>query len=490
MAAIVLAVINAKWIHPSLAVRLLKANLPGGLQDDSAIMEFAQRQPLEEKLTPILAAAPRILAFSVSIWNHGLTLELLEKLEQAWSSNPACTAPFIILGGPELTPLPPETAIFRFADFVIRGEGEEVFPRLCQAVLEDPAEAKTRYGKFIQADPVDLNAIKPGYDLYTDEDLKNKLIYVEASRGCPYACGFCQSAVKPKTAFLVREFPPEVFLARLDRLLCRIKNGKQPKNGAPRTIKFLDRSFNVNIPWALEILEYCLTKTTEETENGNHFQFHFEMVPVVFPKTLRTMIARFPPGSLRLEIGIQSLNPQTCALIQRTSNPERELEVLRFLRRETSALVHADLIAGLPGEDLVSFGRGFDKLWIALGGAFNEIQLGILKCLPGTPVHTMAEAGTNKLIYSKTAPYEVLTTDKLSLTDMEKIKNFARFWELIVNRQLLPLPPDKPVFARFMELSQQLFRHFGRNWGLPKEELRETAGLLFPAIEKTEEASA
>jgi len=122
-------------------------------------------------------------------------------------------------------------------------------------------------------------------------------------------------------------------------------------------------------------------------------------------------------------------------------------------------------------------------LWTALTGGTNavsapfEIQLGILKCLPGTPIHAMAEAGGFAVRYSNTAPYEVTETDCLSAVDMEKIKNFARFWELIVNRQsrLLPLaaPPGVPVFARFMELSQKLLDRFGKNWGIPKNALEE-----------------
>jgi radical SAM superfamily enzyme YgiQ (UPF0313 family) len=503
---IVLGTVNAKWIHPSLALRLLKANL-GDLESRCSILEFALRQPLAEKTLPLLAelnasndsprpegalwrgmnprANPKILGLSVSVWNHEATLELLETLEKVWQ-----TLPVIILGGPELNGLPEDTDIFRFADFVIRGEGEEVFAELCRSILDElkdkrsTVKTKARFGKFIDTNPVDLTAIKPGYSLYTEEDLQRKLIYVEASRGCPFSCAFCQSAAENAG---IREFPLEEFLANLDTLLqrCTGAEGAVTKTKL-QTIKFLDRSFNANVPRALAILEFCLSKTTQTQQDGRKFQFHFEMVPAVCPQELRNILARFPPETLRLETGIQSFNPHTCALINRISNPERELEILRFLRTKTNAIIHADLIAGLPGEDPASFGAGFDRLWIALSGSENgvpfEIQLGILKCLPGTPVRTMADAGSFVIKYNKAAPYEVTETDCFPQDDMEKIKNFARFWELIVNRKILPsgtpnspmgILPGKPVFCRFMELSQKLYRHFGRNWGIPKNELVE-----------------
>ena len=512
MAAIVLCTINAKWIHPSLALRLLRANLPENTgKENSVILEFALRQRPEEKTAAVLAEAPEILALSVSVWNHEATLELLRALEQEWAKGGS--RPVIVLGGPEITGLaetaeeaaaeatgsgdpadsarPPDGApvIFRYADFVVCGEGELVFAELCRAVLEDPKAAKKRFGTVIRAGAVNPATVKSGYEFYTGEDIQKKLMYVEASRGCPYACAFCQSARKPERGEPpVRYFPLEPFLSGVENLLNRATDGA----AKTRTIKFLDRSFNVNIPRALKILEFCLTKAKKG------FQFHFEMVPALFPRELRDMLAQFPPGSIRLEIGIQSFNPHTCALINRASNPEEEAEVLRFLREKTNAILHADLIAGLPGEDLDSYGRGFDFLWTVLGGGKNkqtaegietarpfEIQPGILKCLPGTPVRAMIQDGSFAAVYNKTAPYEVIETDSLSAADMEKIKNFSRFWELIVNRnpfpELLPrlLPPETPVFSRFMEVSQKLLGCFGKNWGIPKRELERLLSALF-----------
>jgi radical SAM superfamily enzyme YgiQ (UPF0313 family) len=339
--------------------------------------------------------------------------------------------------------------------------------------------SKTRefYGKFINADPVEVGSIDPGYRLYTDEDLSRKLVYVEASRGCPFGCEFCQSGgtgdrhVQELNTGTrkVREFPLEQFLAEMEKLIHR---------GA-RGFKFLDRTFNLNIDRARSIMEFFLGYLT-----GDHpvegLYVHFEMVPSRFPPELREVLRRFPPGSLRLEVGIQTFNQKTAALIGRLGysggedgGPVKELEILDFLRRETKAIVHADLIAGLPGEDMASFAEGFDRLWQVRP---TEIQLGILKCLPGTAIIRHRE--TYGLRWMADPPYEILETAVLSAPDLDRIKNFARFWELIVNRGAFPdlvsalFPEGQPVFWQFLGLADRLRERFGRNWGIDRSELR------------------
>ncbi|MDR2435089.1 MAG: DUF4080 domain-containing protein [Treponema sp.] len=540
---IVLAAINAKWIHPSLALRLLKANL-GPLEKRCEIIEFALRQPLSEKVDPVLAARPRILGVSVSIWNHIATAELLRELEKVWGTRakdrgdgeaPVPRRPVIVLGGPEVSHLPPGAEIFRYADYVIHGEAELAFRSLCEYLLGPrrqnmrlptqnsrpsnlPVGSRFLYAKadfsekpvHLHAKPVNLSEIKSAYYLFSDEDLRRKLIYVEASRGCPFNCEFCLSAVKPvleNAGFeTVREFPLEQFLDEMGALIRR---------GA-RTFKFLDRTFNLNLSRAKQIMEFFLDKIDEidnvdeskkEKSSGVYtppFTVHFEMVPLLFPLELRETIARFPPGALRIEIGIQTLNPAVSARIKRPADPERELETLRFLKEKTNAIIHADLIAALPGEDMASFGRGFDRLWAALspepaGAASNrpphsrsEIQLGILKLLPGAPIARHTESFGMR--YNPSPPYEVLETAALPARDLDRIKNFARFWELIVNRglvdeenlllKMIRLEQSLPcaggdgkasIFKSFLSLSDALLARFGRNWGIDKNELLKAA---------------
>jgi radical SAM superfamily enzyme YgiQ (UPF0313 family) len=462
-APILLAAINARWIHPSLALRLLKATL-GPLENECAILEFAPRQPLQEKIALILAARPRILGLSVSIWNHSDTRELLEALEKTRRAGAAETErPLVVLGGPEISFLPETAEIFRRADFVIRGEGELAFRELCREIL-GAEKGKPKREKFIIAPPPDLAAIDPGCRLYTDEDIRRKLIYVEASRGCPFSCEFCLSSLKPDSGAAVRYFPLEPFFMEMERLI---------QKGA-RIFKFLDRTFNLDTDRARRIMEFFL----ERLSPGQCV--HFEMVPSRFPPELVETLARFPPGSLRLEIGFQTFNPETAALIKRSGNPAADLAALETVRRETAAIVHADLIAGLPGEDMDSFAAGFDRLWQVLSAPSRsaaEIQLGVLKRLPGAPIDRHSE--TRRMVYAPRPPYEVLETAALPAAALDQIKNFARFWELIVNRGAFPdlapalFPPGEPVFRRFMDLSLRLRARFGRNWGIDREALRE-----------------
>jgi radical SAM superfamily enzyme YgiQ (UPF0313 family) len=247
-----------------------------------------------------------------------------------------------------------------------------------------------------------------------------------------------------------------------------------------RTFKFLDRTFNSNIERAIQICEFFLEKIKEQKKTGQAIPLvvHFEMVPSLFPPELNEVLTRFPPGTLRLEIGFQTLNTEVAARIRVPSNPAKELETLRFLREKTSAIIHADLIAGLPGEDLKSFGRGFDQLWLALSGGKPveekhniEIQVGILKLLPGTPISRHNENWGMR--YNPLPPYEIEETSVLSADDLHRIKNFARFWELIVNRNLTKLIDKKPIFDQFLTISDTLYDHFGRNWGIDKYELLE-----------------
>ena len=502
MPDIVLATINAKWIHPSLALRLLKANL-GRLESSCEILEFALRQPLAEKVEPLLAARPRLLGLSVSVWNHKATLELLDVLAKKWSHDGLSAAkPLVVLGGPELSWLPADAEILRHADYVIRGEGEESFRALCYRVFLGIEQQDKPEPSFA----ADLNVITQAYHLYTDEDVQRKLVYVEASRGCAFGCDFCQGSIFGKG---VREFPLEPFLAEMESLIDR----------GTRTFKFLDRSFNLNIGRAAKIMEFFLERLgakdnpppvpqAELPLRNPPFCVHFEMVPFRFSDTLlRELLPRFPSGSLRLEVGIQTFNPQCAALIHRAGNAEEAIEALRFLRRDTNAIIHADLIAGLPGEDITSFGAGFDRLWQALSesdlkpqkaqgnkgflmrDSFFEIQLGILKCLPGTAIARHCQP--HGISYAPEPPYEVIETAALPAAELDRIKNFARFWELIVNRNpfpgLLPsiLPPGQPAFERFMHLSGRLLETFGRNWGIDRQDLLNALRIQTEGMSRT-----
>jgi hypothetical protein len=292
------------------------------------------------------------------------------------------------------------------------------------------------------------------YEFYTDEDLRHRVIYVEASRGCPFSCEFCLSSLDVP----VRNVPLDPFLAAMARLLER----------GLRQFKFVDRTFNLNLEFSRSILQFFL----DRYEPGMFL--HFEMIPDRLPEQLRELIRRFPAGALQFEVGVQTLDDDTAKRISRRQDVKKLAENLRFLREETGVHVHADLIAGLPGEDLASFGRGFDRL---LAMRPQEIQVGILKRLRGTPiVRHDAEWG---MVYSPDAPYEVLATKLIDFPTMQRIRRFSRYWDLVANSgnfiETTPLiwaGGDSP-FESFLAFSDWLFAQVGQSHGIALVQLAE-----------------
>ena len=189
-----------------------------------------------------------------------------------------------------------------------------------------------------------------------------------------------------------------------------------------RQFKFVDRTFNLNVQTSRTILEFLL-----ERHRPGLF-FHFEMVPDRLPEALREVIVRFPPGALQFEVGVQTFNAEVAELIHRRQDYQRLEDNLRFLRDQTGVHIHADLIAGLPGESLESFAAGFDRL-IALGP--HEIQVGILKRLRGTPI--IRHDAEWQMVYNPHPPYEFLQNRLIDFPTMQKLRRFARYWDLVGN---------------------------------------------------------
>ncbi len=240
----------------------------------------------------------------------------------------------------------------------------------------------------------------------------------------------------------------------------------------------MDRTFNLNLEVSQAILEFLLARY-----QPGHF-FHFEMVPDRLPERLRNLISQFPPGALQLEVGVQTFNPEVAARIQRRQDYERLEENLVYLRTQTGVHLHADLIAGLPGESIDSFGAGFDRL-IALRP--HEIQVGILKRLRGTPITRHdAEFG---MVYSPYAPYEILRNQLIHFPDMQRLRRFARYWDLVGNSGnflesvLLIWRDEGSPFRAFMQWSDYLYTHLRRTDGISLPTLVE--GLFrFLTVEK------
>jgi radical SAM superfamily enzyme YgiQ (UPF0313 family) len=426
---IVLSTLNARYAHASLGLRYLLANM-GLLRDQTSLREFVIGTRAADIVEKIIEGGPRIVGFGVYIWNVEETTRVVAMLKRVAPSV------VIVLGGPEVSHECGEQEIVRLADYVITGWGDVSFPQLCRAILDGPKPLmKIHAGVQPKVDEIALP-----YSLYSDEDVAHRTLYVEASRGCPFKCEFCLSSLD-KTAW---PFDLDSFLAQLEALHAR---------GA-RLFKFVDRTFNLNVKSSLRIMQFFLDKL--EAAPDDPVFAHIEVVPDHLPDALKEGIRRFPPGTLQFEIGIQSFNPEVQALVSRRQDNDKAAENIRWLMAHSEAHLHVDLIAGLPGEDIVSFASGFNRL-VALGP--HEIQFGILKRLRGTPIirHTRDYG----LVFDPQPPYSILATDRIDFGTMQRLVRFSRYWDLIANSgrfaNSLKLILGADPFARFMALSDWIF---------------------------------
>lgn len=430
--AIVLATLNAKYIHASLGLRYLLANMDrhggAGLRQRTELREFVIQQRPTQIVEELLALQPKVIGLGIYIWNVVETTQVVRLLK---TLRPDIK---IVLGGPEVSHETGEQEICRLADHVITGWGDVSFPKLCRALLDGPQPLM----KVIIGEQPALDALALPYAEYTDEDLAKRLLYVEASRGCPFKCEFCLSSLD-KTAWA---FELDHFMAEMEVLYAR---------GA-RNFKFVDRTFNLKVDFSVRILQFFLDKMAPD------LFVHFEVVPDSLHDRLKALIAQFPAGSLQFEVGIQSFNPEVQQRISRKQDNLKTADNLRWLVSESQAHVHADLIFGLPGETLDSFADGFDRLYEL---APHEIQFGILKRLRGTPItrHTTEFA----MLYDPQTPYTILQTSTIDFTTLQRIQRFARYWEMLANSgrfalSLKLLLEPGSAFHHFLNFSDWLWQ--------------------------------
>lgn len=428
---IVLATLNARYSHASFGLRYLLANL-GPYRQLATLREFTiEQQPLaivEELLAEEQPDTPTLIGFGVYIWNVAATTQVIALLRRV---RPDLR---IIIGGPEVSFEYEDTEIFRLCDHLIVGEGDVAFREL----VADLTAGKPRE-KIVHAAPPDITALQLPYDEYTDTDLRERMLYVEASRGCPFQCEFCLSSLDER----VRAIPLDSFLAALKQLIDR---------GA-RGFKFVDRTFNLNIRTSVAILQFCLANYRPG------FELHFEMIPDRLPVELRALLTQFPAGAVQLEIGIQSFTKEVLTNTSRTQNFERLENNLRFLSEETDVHIHSDLIFGLPGESVESFAAGFDQLMAMKPG---EIQIGFLKRLRGTPIIRHTESFG--LRFSPLPPYEILQTNLVPFAAVQHMKRFARYFDIYYNSGNFLLGMDallatEPTpFSAFYRFAQWLYQ--------------------------------
>ena len=454
MPKIILTTLNSRYTHSSLGLRYIYANL-NEFQDSTEILEFSINDALQTIAEKLLINMPDIIGIGVYIWNAYEVSQLIHILKKI---SPSTT---IILGGPEVSHTPFRVN-FDDADFIIQGEGDKAFYELCKNISSNNMPKS----KTIKALTPVLKELELPYKYYTEEDIQNRYLYVEVSRGCPFECEFCLSSMDER----VRAFDIDEVLEEFELLWQR---------GA-RNFKFVDRTFNINIKTANKILDFFLQKEPP-------YFAHFEVIPDHFPSSLKEKIKQFPHGALQLEIGIQTLNIDVASSISRQLKIDKIKENITFLENETHSHIHLDLIVGLPGESLESFGKNLDEL-VRLSSC--EIQIGILKKLSGTFINRHdIEHG---MIYSDIPPYDILQNNLLSFTDIQVMKRFARFWDLTYNsgnfkNSIKLVWQNESVFENFYKFGMWIYEQTDSTWKISLQRLGE---LLFTYLTEVKKLSA
>lgn len=444
---IILTTLNSSYPHASFGLRYLYANL-GELKSRAQINEYTiQKNPMDIAEN-LLSFKPKIIGIGVYIWNSQESLELVSLLKRISPDT------LIVLGGPEVSHESASQPIVQVADFTLCGEADFAFREFCEkALLENILPEK----KVIACPLPDIKSIVAPYEFYTDDDVKNRVVYVEVSRGCPYKCEYCLSSLDKS----VRSFDTTEFLANIQKLMDR----------GLRQFKFIDRTFNLSPTTCTQILQFFL----DRIDLG--LFLHFEMVPDRLPTEIRELIKKFPHGSLQFEIGIQTWNNDVAKNVSRRNDLVKVQDNFKFLRQETGVHTHADLIVGLPGEDVPSFARGFDVL---ASLEPDEIQVGILKRLKGAPI--ARHDFMFQMVYSDHPPFQILRTKDIDFETMQKMARFAKYWDLYANSgnfkgftAKIKSHVQESFFWEFFAFTEYLSKRFAQNFGISLISLTEAA---------------
>ena len=410
MKKVLLTSLNSKYVHSNLALKYLymagKDVCPG-----LEIREFTINNSRDYIFNELVMGDYDAVCFSCYIWNIEKTTELAADLKKA---KPQVS---VLFGGPEVSY---DSAEFMqdhpFLDFLIYGEGEEVFAKWCAAFENDGEFSDVqglvyRAGESAEVNPpqVPVTFADSAFPYGSFPCEGDKVIYYEASRGCPFNCSYCISSLDRR----IRELPADRVKSDLSHFLAQ----------GVKQVKFLDRTFNWDRKRSLDLFRFLI-----DNDNGKT-NFHFEVCADLLDDDIFETLKEAREGLFQFEIGIQSTHAPTLEAVNRSTDTEKVMKNVRRLLELGNAHIHVDLIAGLPYEDYATFRKSFNDVY---GLGADNLQLGFLKLLKGTEIREKAAAYNYK--YMDKAPYQVISNDFITATELCRLKRIEEVLDLYNNR--------------------------------------------------------
>lgn len=406
---VLLVGVNSRFTHTNLAIRYLKA-FTQDLDYKCVIKEFSINDRVERIVQEIISEKADIVTFSCYIWNRDYVKQISDLIKRIDNNIK------LLYGGPEVSFDSEKYLKDSLSDYLIEGEGEETFREFIECIIGDRNLKDIKGLYYKENDEIfyggkrelmDLNDLVFPYTM--DDNLNNKIVYFESSRGCPFNCKYCLSSTIRGVRFMDIERVKKDLKILIDRKV--------------KLIKFVDRTFNCNDKFAMGIWEYLMSLDTETT-------FHFEISADILNDKQLKLLEKAPKGRFQFEIGVQTTNNEVLKNINRFVVFEDIKKQVMQLSKYGNIKQHLDLIAGLPGENFESFKKSFNDLY-AIGP--DEIQLGFLKILKGAPMKDEAEKWG--IVYSNYTPYEVLKTKDISYEQIIFLKRVEEMVDKYYNSQ-------------------------------------------------------
>ena len=406
---ILLTTLNSKYIHSALSLKYIYNNIVDINDISVNVKEYTINENLQDIFADILSDTYDLIAFSCYIWNIEYIIKLCNDIKIANEDVK------ILLGGPEVSYESYEFMLrHKFADFIIRDEGEVIFRKFVKSYIQDknfsniPSFLYRENGKIIENEyepPIDnLALIRGAYDIFNENDIKDKIVYYETSRGCSYNCAYCLSSITKK----VRFFPYEKVISDIKKIV----------DAGAKQIKFVDRTFNFDKNRTSNIIKYLCS-----IDNGK-INFHFEITAHILQDDLLDILKNVRQGLFQFEIGVQSTNKETIKSVNRVDNFEKIKEKVIKIKLFGNIHQHLDLIVGLPYEDIESLKKSFNDV---MNLRPDNLQLGFLKVLKGSPIKEMTNE--YKIKYREYSPYEVISTKFISYKEVIMVKHMEEMLE-------------------------------------------------------------